>query len=324
MTQRPQLSGLMAAVVAAAALGGCGTQTLLAGLLIGLPQVSFRPTSPVPGVVLDPQNFGPYTILTGAVFTIDTSDPTKIQDAKVTGVAGVNATIIYRSCAAFADTDAAKATCLGAGTGGLDRMFPVPDKGSGIYALFNGDTPPNQPQLTYEPGVRYTFVMQVPSPGSKKDASGVPADFEAFGAGFKPGPRASIVEFKQQKQTLNPMVISKGTSITINRDDARDANGEYQPAFILVGQVDVNNPASQPTITYTSLNYQDPKELLKLALSDRPYRIGQFVIPGSAFPTTGYFVVAMLAVTEGKASANAFIGSTALSGSGDAGLVHAQ
>ena len=324
MIKRPQLSGPLAAVVAAAALCGCGTQTLIAGLMVGLPQVSFQPPPPAPGVTVPPQTFGPYTLLTGAVFTIDTSDPTKIQDAKVTGVAGVNASIIYRSCASFADTDAAKAACLSAGTGGLDRMYQVPDKGSGIYALFNGDTPASQPQLTYEPGVRYTFVMQVPDPGSKKDSNGVPTDFEAFGAGFKPGPRASIADFKSQKQTLNPMEISKGTSITITRDDARDASGEYSPAFILVGQIDENNPASQPTITYTSLNYQDPKELLKLALSDRPYRIGQFVIPGSAFPTTGYFVVAMLSITEGKASANAFIGSTALAGSGDAGLVHAQ
>ena len=318
MIHRPQLALPLAASLVAALTGGCGTQTLIAGLLVGLPQVSYQPPPPAPGVTVPPQIFGPYAILTGAVFTIDTSDPTKIQDAKITGVSGVNASIIYRSCAAL--KDAAAAACLSAGTGGLDRVFAVPERTGGIYGLFSGEAAQGQPQLTFEPGVRYTFVMQVPAEGSKKDANGVPVDFEAFGAGFKPGPVASMAEFKDKAK---PKQIAKGTALTVTRDDAK-VNDEYLPAFVLVGQVDANNPTAQPTITYSSLKYQDPKELIKLALSDRPYRVGSFVIPGDAFPTAGLFVVAMLSISEGKASANAFIGSTALAGSGDAGLVEAQ
>jgi hypothetical protein len=324
MTRRAPLA--LAAALAAAGLSGCGTQTLVAGLLVGLPQINYQPPQTCQGTVCvtpEAQTFGPFTVLTGAVFTIETSDPTKIQDSKVTGVSGVNASLNYRSCLTL--TGAALTDCL-AGSGGIDRVFKVTDQGSGLYALTNNDS--GASAFSFESGVRYTMVLEVPqgdtaTSGATSTASG---EWEAYGAGFKPGPAAQMTNFVDQKDSTKRVALQSaiGTPMTITRSDAK-VNGEYLPAFVLVGQIADPSTASGrstvPTITYTSLDYKDPKKLALLALSDQPYRKGTFDVPGSAFPSAGYYVVALLSVTEGKASANAFIGSTALAASGDAGLV---
>ena len=317
----PRRTSLAVALAAAAAttFSGCGTQTLVAGLLVGLPKITYQPPPPAPGVTLPPQNFGPYTLLTGAVFTIDTSDPTKIQDAKVTGVSGVNASVNYRSCETL--TGAALADCQ-SGTGGLDRVFAVKDQGSGLYALNSSDLPKDGPQFNFESSVRYTMVLEVPQcpDGKATCAPADQTDVEAFGASFKPGPAA---QFKFANGTKLIDGYAKGTPMTLTRSDAM-VDGQFLPAFVIVAKVDPNDPGQTPTVTYTSLDYKDPKKLLLLALSDQPYRKASFDIPGNAFTNPGYFVVALLSVAEGKASANAFVGSTALAASGDAGLVVTQ
>ena len=317
MTRHTSLA--VAVALAAAVVTGCGTQTLVAGLLVGLPQVTYQQPPPAPGVTLPQQTFGPYTLLTGAVFTIDTSDPTKIQDSKVTGVSGVNASVNYRSCLTL--TGAALGDCQ-AGTGGFDRVFAVKDQGSGLYALNSSELPKDGPQFNFESGVRYTMVLEVPQcpDGKATCAPADQTDVEAYGASFKPGPAA---QFKFANNTKLIDGYARGTPMTLTRSDAM-VDGQFLPAFVLVAQLDPNDPGKIPAVTYTSLDYSDPKKLLLLALSDQPYRKASFDIPGRAFPSAGYFAVALLSVAEGKASANAFVGSTALAASGDAGLVIAQ
>jgi hypothetical protein len=324
MTRRASLAAAFA--LASAALAGCGTQTLVAGLLAGLPQVTYQPPQTCSGgvcVTPAPQKFGPYTILTGAVFTIDTSDPTKIQDAKVTGVSGVNASVNYRSCLTL--TGATLADCL-AGNGGLDRVFPVLDKGSGIYMLTNNDIASSSTPFAFESGVRYTMVLEVPQcpDGKATCAAADQLDVEAYGASFKPGPAAHMVQFADKSK---PVTLAPGSDYTVDRDDVLP-DGTYLPAFVLVGQIDPNNPAAVPNITWNSISQgtwpPDPKKLLLLALSDQPYRVKTIKIDKSAFTSSGYYMVAMLSIAEGKASANAFIGSTALAASGDTGLVITQ
>jgi hypothetical protein len=60
---------------------------------------------------------------------------------------------------------------------------------------------------------------------------------------------------------------------------------------------------------------------MKFALSDEPFRVASVNVPGTAFPSKGYYAVAMLVVKYGLVSGNTFLGSTALTGSGDAGLL---
>jgi hypothetical protein len=313
MTLRPPQAALPAAASALllallAALGpGCGTQTVVAGVLLGTPAV---PDPTHPG-----RSYGPYTILTSVIATVDTSDPTKIQDAKITGLTGVKAQLVYQSCLGLTDPSAL-ASCQKVGTGGQDRVFTVPDKGNGIYELFSGDIATDQTQLTFESLVRYTLILEVPQ--------GTSGDVDAYGASFKPGPRAVMQEFTD-KSVVKPVVVGQG--FTVHRTDP-PVDGQLLPAFVLVGKVDPNNPTAEPQITWNSLGGTswppDAKTLVLLALSDQPYRKASFDIAGSAFQSPGYYAVALLSLTEGKASANAFIGSTAIAASGDLGLVQAQ
>ncbi len=50
----------------------------------------------------------------------------------------------------------------------------------------------------------------------------------------------------------------------------------------------------------------------------------RFTVPATAFPSAGYYLVTILVVNQGKVSSNAFLGSTALAGSGAAGIYHVQ
>ena len=160
----------------------------------------------------------------------------------------------------------------------------------------------------------YTLILQVP------DGSGT----DAYGARFQPGPPAQMVEFTNPSNGQPQAVtLTAGSPLTVHRDDPQ-VSGQYLPAAVLVGQIDPNNPATMPTIVYKSLDYTDPKTLALLVLSDEPYRVDHFDIPATAFATSGYYVVTMVSLAEGTASANAFIGSTVIAGSGAAGLVIVQ
>lgn len=293
MNSRP----LIVAVLLSSALAGCGKQTLIAGIFFQTPKVSY--TDPAHPEVQIP--LGPYNLLTGFAGSIDTSDPTKLQDAKVVGISGAKAAVVFHSCRDAAD----KAACLATDTGGLDRVLSLKDQTNGIYTLTNLD----EPNLTFEAGVHYTLVLEVPSEDGK--------DAEAFGARFVPAPAPVVTELKDKTATKHQAL---GQGMTLTREEAL-VNGERLPAFVVVAKVDPNNPQSVPEITWTSLDYKNPKVLVQLALSDQPYRKTSYAVDGSAFASPGTYVVALLTIAEGKASANAFIGSTALAGSGDAGLV---
>ncbi|MBS2025549.1 MAG: hypothetical protein JST92_24385 [Deltaproteobacteria bacterium] len=298
MTLRPTLLSALALI---AAFGtGCGKQTFIAGLFFQTPAM---PNPQAPG-----SSLGPYNLLTGYVGTIDISDPTKIQDAQIQGVNNAKTTIVYRSCASAGTSTG----CISTGNGSVDTVLNVPSKDNGLYELFSND----EPKLTYEVGVHYTLIMEVPSDGSTGPATSS-TETDAYGASFTPIPPPTVVEFTN-KSDIKHQALNQ--DMTITRSDPQ-VDGEYRPAFVVVGQVDPNNPTALPDIKYSSLNYQDPKELLLLALSDQPYRKGSYTIPGSAFAAPGTYIVVLLTIAEGKASANAFVGSTALSGSGDAGLV---
>lgn len=293
MNSRP----LIAAALLSSALAGCGKQTLIAGIFFQTPLVTYTdPAHPDVHVPL-----GPYNLLTGFAGSIDTSDPTKLKDAKVVGISGAKAAVVFHSCRDAAD----KAKCVATDTGGLDRVLSLKDESNGIYALTNLD----EPNLTFETGVHYTLVLAVPTEDGK--------DTEAFGARFVPAPAPVVTELKDKTATKHQAL---GQGMTLTREDP-PVNGELLPAFVVVAKVDPNNPQSLPEITWTSLDYKDPKVLVQLALSDQPYRKGSFTVADSAFASPGTYVVAMLTIAEGKASSNAFIGSTALAGSGDAGLV---
>ena len=287
------------ALALTALLADCGTQTLVAGLFVNTPAL---PNPAQPGSML-----GPYSVLLTFVASIDTSNPTDLSSASITGVTGATTQFIYESCIGAPDAGG----CIASGQGGTDRVLSVPDQGSGLYELNSASPPAGQPPLTFEEGVTYTLIIQVP------DGS----DFDAYGARFQPGPPPHMVEFADKTQVKQ---ISAGTSLTITRDDAPGADGRLLPAAVLVSQIDPQNPTGVPSIVWSSIQYNDPKTLALLALSDEPYRVGTFTVDGSAFVASGYYIVTLVSLAEGKASDNAFIGSTALAGSGDSGLVQVQ
>ena len=211
---------------------------------------------------------------------------------------GVQATVNFESCLGLADAG----SCIATGQGGNPEVLTIPESGGGLYELLSI----NQSALTFEQGVTYTMILQVPDS----------TDFDAYGARFQPGPPAHMVEFAVK---TDPVLRTAGdsTDLIVHRDDPVGSDGRPLPAAILVGTIDPANPTAQPTIVYKSLDYTDPKTLALLALSDEPYRVTSFDIPASTFATSGYYVVTMISITEGTASANAFIASIALAGSGD-------
>lgn len=280
------------AVLAASALA-CGKQTFLVAAFVQTPSVP-NPQDPSGTIP-------PFDVLNAFFGTIDTTDPTKISANLLQPIADADAAVSFRHA-------------------NEDRVLTVPaGSPAGTYSLSSQ----NDPRLTFEVGVPYTLVLQTAG-----------ADGEAFGARFVPGPPADIKQF--QTSTCQVAVPLGGSSsvprcvdgkvagaMTIDRTDAPSAGQSPEPAFVLVGRIDPQNPSAAPQITYKTLP-DTAEKLLKYVLSDSDYRLQSFAIPGSAFPSAGFYVVSLLAVKKGKVSGNAFLGSTALSGSGSAGLVHAQ
>ncbi len=283
----------------------CGDQTLVAGLFVNTPAITISIVDPVTQQPT-PMTFGPYSAVLGYLTTIDTSDITDLSSASITPITGAQVTLSFESCIGAADP----ATCTATGQNGTDRFLTIPESGGGLYELISTD--PAASMLTYEVGVTYTMIMQTGADAGNDNA--------AYGARFQPGPPAHMVEFADKTQ---PVTVTAGETLTVHRDDAK-VNGEYLPAAIIVGQIDPMNPGMQPMQTWTSFDYSDPQTLALFALGDSDYRVDHIDIDPSAFPASGYYVVTMISITEGPASANAFIGSVALAGSGDAGLVIVQ
>ncbi|MGZ6142247.1 MAG: hypothetical protein ACXWLM_02860 [Myxococcales bacterium] len=286
----------------------CGKQTFLAAAFVQTPQLPNPedPANPIPQ----------FQVITAYFGTIDTTDPTKIDPSKEAPITDATVTVAFHHT----------------GTGGADvsedrwlydpNATGVPNKwsqSSGTYTLSSKD----EPRLTFEVGVPYTLVLQ-----PKGDA-------DAYGARFIPGPPLDIAEFQGSTCSVTlPAPLSGSysaprcmdgslsTPLTITRTDAQ-VGGQYLPAFVVVGRIDPQNPSAEPQLTFKTLPDSADK-LLKFVLSDLPYRTKTFAIPATAFPSAGYYVVSLLSIKQGKVSGNAFPGSTALAGTGAAGIVRVQ
>lgn len=290
------------AVLALLGVLACGKQTFLAAAFVQTPALP-NPEDPSSSI---PQ----FQVMTAYLGTIDTTDPTKIDASKEAPITDATATVEFMS-------------------GGSDpRWLYDPStpaaqnhwtQSSGTYTLSSKD----EPLLTFEQGVPYTLVLQT-------------KDGDAFGAKFIPGDPIDIAEFKDSTcnvtlpapltgsyQAPRCMDGTLSTPLTITRTDPPAANGQYLPAFVLVGQIDPQNPTAEPSITYKSVP-DSADALLKFVLSDLPYRKKSYDIPATAFTAPGYYLVSLIVVKQGKVSGNAFLGSTALAGTGAAGIVRIQ
>ncbi len=237
--------------------------------------------NPVPGLPPIPAQ----TYAIAYLGTIDTSNPTKISSASIATIKGATSSLAFHSVLQNADDD-----------------LSLHDNGDGSYSLDSD----SQPKLTYEATQQYTLVLQG---GDSK---------EAFGAKLLPAPPAQIVEFHpNQVQSW-----SSGKDFTLTRSDAASDGGRYLPAFVAVMQIDPQNPAaiSLSNAVYTTVP-KDGSSLLKFALSDDSYRKQTFTVPGATFAKGQYYVVALLVMRYGLVSDNTFLGSTAMCGTGDAGLL---
>ena len=217
--------------------------------------------------------------------TVDTSNPTKIDASKIGTVVGAKGSIAYHSALQNADND-----------------LPLVDRKDGSYTL---DSQTNA-RLTNETGQPYTLVL-VGGDGN-----------EAYGAKLLPPPTAEIKEFHASKY-----LIQAPGSFTVTRSDG-PVGGRLLPAFVVVMKVDPQNPGniSLDNAVFTTVP-KDSSALLKFALSDEDYRKPSFVVPAASIPK-GFYVVALLVIRYGLVSENTFLGSTAMAGNGDAGLLAIQ
>jgi len=287
----------------------CGKQTFLAAAFVQTPALP----NPIPNSAGFPQ----FQVMTAYFGTIDTTDPTKIDASKIAAVTDANASVAFHHTAdpnVKGDVDE-------------DRWLknsPPWLQAQGSYTLNSKD----EPKLTFEPGTPYTLILQMPG-----------TDGEAFGARLTPGPHEDIKEFESSTCTITmqtpvgPLSTqaprckdnAPNQQLTLTRDIGAGAacqQGQVSPAFVLAAQIDPNNPTAEPNITYKPPQLSDATSLLKYVLSDVPYRVCSVIVPASAFPSAGYYIVTLLTVNQGKVSGNAFLGSTALAASGTAGLVH--
>jgi hypothetical protein len=293
----------LALAAAALCAFACGKQTFLVAAFVQTPAL------PNPE---DPNGTIPQLQVMTAYFgTIDTTSPTKIDASAEAPITDATANVSFNH----------------AGKGGSDvdepRVLPLPAVSAtpGTYALSSTD----EKRLTFEVGVPYTLVLQTAG-----------ADGEAYGARFTPAPPGDIQEFAAPTAKCHvtlPAPLSGtydaprcldhavATPLTLSRTDLPAAGADPLPAFVLVGRIDPQNPGAEPAITFKTVPDSADK-LLKYVLSDRDYRKTSFVVDASGFPQSGYYIVSLLVVKQGKVSGNAFLGSTALAASGSAGIVH--
>jgi hypothetical protein len=300
-----------ALLLAGLAAAACGKQTFLAAAFVQTPALQ-NPADPS-------HPFPEYQIVTAYFGTIDTTDPTSIDASKIAGVADAAVDISFHHVGTDAGNDPSEDRDLyPPGTPAASNKWQQTD--AGIYTLSSND----EPKLTFEVGQPYRMVL-------------IDQNGDAFGAEFVPGPNDDMKEFQS---TTCPSILGQavsrciptyahGTDLTINRCEGLAPNcapltSGPQPGFVVVGKVDPNNPSANPTVTYTTVP-QDAATLLKYELSDQPYRLSSQVIPGSqAFPSAGLYAVVLVTAKPGKVSGNSFPGSTAVVGSGAAGLIQVQ
>jgi hypothetical protein len=295
---------LLATAIAAAA---CGKQTFLAAAFVQTPSV------PNPA---DPKTpFPQYQIVTAYFGTIDTTDPTSIDQSKVAGVADAGVDISFDH---VGDGGVLEPRDLASTAASANHW----SQSDGTYTLSSQD----EPLLTFEVGQPYRLVL-------------VDGNGDAYGAQFVPGPADDMQQFQNTTSgsfngsSIQPVsrciaTHARNANLTIDRCSPGaggcTAESSPSPGFIVVLKVDPNHPTADPNIAYTTVP-QDATSLLKYELSDQPYRVSSIVIDGTqAFKTAGLYAVVLVNAKPGKVSGNAFLGSTAIVGTGAAGLVQVQ
>ena len=248
--------------------------------------VAMLQTPPVPNPVQPSQPIAAQTLLTAYLGTIDTTNPTKIDSSAIAPVTGAKGSVAFHS--------AAKNT---------DNNLAIGEQAQGTYELDSL----KEPKLSAETDQQYTVVFQ----GGEGDT--------AYGAKLLPPPPTQIKEFHPNQI----LTWTAPQAFTVTRADGPGKDGRLLPIFVTVGQVDPQNPSATPAITHTTAP-TDGTALLKFALSDLPYRVASVEVPARAFPGKGFYVVTLLVVRYGLVSDNTFLGSTALTASGDAGLIAIQ
>jgi hypothetical protein len=169
------------------------------------------------------------------------------------------------------------------------------DKGGGTYlADSTGGS------LRYDPGAKYTFTaVQGGNSYSSTGTAPPPEQVAAF--------------------TGVPIPVTVGQPYTLQRTPPA-GGGQLGLAFVTVTSVG----AGSTTPLWTNAP-QAPNDFLNLILNDGQWRTAQVVIPGSAFPTAGTYLIDLQAVERGTVQgSNLFAGSAILLGTGTAGLAQAQ
>jgi hypothetical protein len=246
---------------------------------------AFFNTPAVPNPVSPSQPIPPQALVLAYLGTIDTSNPTKIDSSKIGTITGAKADITWHSLVKNADLDLA-----------------VKDRGDGSYSIDNN----SNSNFIAEPGQGYTLVL-VGGDGN-----------DAYGAKLTPPAPAQIKQFHPTPS----LSVTAGADVKLDRSDSPGSDGRYLPAFVAVMKVDTSNPSniSLNNLVYSTIP-QDGPSILKFALSDANYRQASYTIPGSVLTKGNYYVAALLVINYGLVSENTFLGSTAMAGTGDAGLL---
>jgi hypothetical protein len=180
-------------------------------------------------------------------------------------------------------------------TDSMSGMTATADgEGSGLYTSTstNGG-------VGYDIGATYTFTI-----GTTDDS------FVATGIAPPPEQVASFAA---------PINVGVNQSYVLVRSDPPDSTGIRPIAFVTVAPVSNSQHDSWTNAPTNATG------LLHLALDDSIWRTDAIVIPGSAFPTPGDYVIVLTSVRRGSVTERKlFSGSTVLIGSGVAGLAVAQ
>jgi hypothetical protein len=180
-------------------------------------------------------------------------------------------------------------------TDGASGMTATADgEGSGLYTSSS-----TSGGVGYDVGATYTFTI-----GSAGDS------FVAMGTA---PPAEQVASFAA------PISVNVNQSYVLVRTDPPDSTGTRPIAFVTVAPV---SDAQHDSWTNAPTNATG---LLHLALDDSIWRQSAVIIPGSAFPSAGNYVIVLTAVQRGSVTERKlFSGSTVLIGSGVAGLAVAQ
>jgi hypothetical protein len=176
--------------------------------------------------------------------------------------------------------------------------------GSGFYVSTSLDG-----GVGYDVGATYTFTITT--------------NADSFVASGSAPAAEQVIQFQRIVPSPYPAqvfdTVGVGQSYTLTRSASPDASGQLPVAFVSVAAV---TKPQQPTWTDAPT---DATSILHLAINDVAWRSPSIVIPGTAFPSAGAYVITITAVERGNVDdRKLFSGSAVLIGSGVAGVVAAQ